>query len=167
MFITFTVYELLWLFFIYSFLGWVLETSTSAMKQKRFVNRGLVNLPFCVLYGSAAIFITIFGQELDGIWLYLGSVILATVFEWVAGHLIERFYHERWWDYSGIRFNLDGYICLPMSALWGALAFVVTKWGNRFLLELFHLIPETPAKILIWAISILFAIDILATHSLF
>ena len=81
MFITFTVYELLWLFFIYSFLGWILETSTSAMKQKRFVNRGLVNLPFCVLYGSAAIFITIFGQELDGIWLYLGSVILATVFE--------------------------------------------------------------------------------------
>lgn len=163
MFITFTVYELLWLFFIYSFLGWILETSTSAMKQKRFVNRGLVNLPFCVLYGSAAIFITIFGQELDGIWLYLGSVILATVFEWVAGHLIERFYHERWWDYSGIRFNLDGYICLPMSALWGALAFVVMKWGNRFLLELFHLIPVTPAKILIWAIGILFAIDILAT----
>ena len=62
MHIIFSSYELLWLFFIYSFLGWVLETITAAIKQKRFVNRGLVNLPFCVLYGSTAIFISIFAE---------------------------------------------------------------------------------------------------------
>ena len=33
--IRFTWYELLWLFFIYSFLGWVLETAAATVKQKK------------------------------------------------------------------------------------------------------------------------------------
>ena len=47
----FTGYELLWLFFIYSFGGWVLETVIATLKQRKFANRGLVNGPFCVIYG--------------------------------------------------------------------------------------------------------------------
>lgn len=159
----FTYSELLWLFFIYSFLGWILETIAAAIKHKKFTNRGLVNLPFCILYGCAAIFISIFGAELDGIWLYIGSVILATVFEWTAGHLIEKIYHKKWWDYSDIRWNLDGYICLPMSAFWGALAFVTTKWGNSLLLTLFHLLPKTLGYIILLTLCILLVLDILAT----
>ena len=39
----YTGYELLWLFFIYSFGGWVLETISATLKQRKFANRGLVN----------------------------------------------------------------------------------------------------------------------------
>lgn len=159
----YTGYEFLWLFFITSFLGWVLETVTAAVKQKKFVNRGLVNAPFCVLYGISAVFITIFCKELDGIWLYIGSVIVATVFEWTAGHLIERIYHEKWWDYSDIKWNLDGYICLPASTLWGALSFLMMKWGNVLLVKLYHVIPELVGNIIIWGLVIVLALDILAT----
>ena len=69
--IRFTWYELLWLFFIYSFLGWVLETAAATVKQKKFANRGLVNGPFCVIYGIAALFMTFGLQELRGVWLFL------------------------------------------------------------------------------------------------
>ena len=88
--IRFTWYELLWLFFIYSFLGWVLETAAATVKQKKFANRGLVNGPFCVIYGIAALFMTFGLQELRGVWLFLFATIYATVIEWVAGHLIEK-----------------------------------------------------------------------------
>lgn len=88
--IRFTWYELLWLFFIYSFLGWVLETAAATVKQKKFANRGLVNGPFCVIYGIAALFMTFGLQELRGVWLFLFAAIYATVIEWVAGHLIEK-----------------------------------------------------------------------------
>lgn len=46
----YTSYEVLWLFFVSSFLGWVLETVAAAVKQKRFVNRGLINgrFAFCM-----------------------------------------------------------------------------------------------------------------------
>lgn len=159
----YTCSELFWLLFLYSFLGWVLETTFAAIRQKKFVNRGLVNLPFCLLYGCAAIFISIFGHELSGIWLYLGSVILATVFEWSAGHFIEKIYQEKWWDYSHLRFHLDGYICLGASALWGILAVVMMKWGNALFVSLFHLLPKTAGYFLLWMLGILLVIDILAT----
>ena len=157
------LYELSWLFFLYSFIGWILETVAAAVKNKRFVNRGLVNLPFCILYGNAAIFITIFGQELQGIWLFVGSMILATVFEWCAGHLIEHVYHEKWWDYSRMPWNLDGYISLPMSLIWGALAFVMMKWSNPFVLRIWRLMPRLAGNIILWILTILLIVDILAT----
>ena len=94
--IRFTWYELLWLFFIYSFLGWVLETAAATVKQKKFANRGLVNGPFCVIYGIAALFMTFGLQELRGVWLFLFAAIYATVIEWVAGHLIEKAFKARW-----------------------------------------------------------------------
>lgn len=160
---TYTGYELLWLFFAYSFLGWVLETIVAATKQKRFVNRGLINGPFCVIYGIAGILISLTLQELHGFWLFLGSAILATVTEWIAGHLIEKLYHERWWNYKDIRWNLDGYICLPISAVWGVLGLVVVRWGSPLVTHLFRLCPVLPGKIVIWILLVMLAVDVIAT----
>lgn len=56
----YTGYEILWLFFIYSFLGWVLETVSAAFRHKKFVNRGLVNAPLCVIYGISAAGMAVF-----------------------------------------------------------------------------------------------------------
>lgn len=156
-------YEIFWLFFIYSFLGWVLETALAALKQKRFVNRGLINAPFCVLYGIGAVLITIVCQELTWFWLFVYSVILSTVLEWTAGHLIEKMYHERWWNYEGIPWNLDGYVCAPASVLWGALSLVMMKWGNPLFVGLFRLIPQLPQIIVIWALLALLGGDTAAT----
>ena len=126
----YTGYELLWLFFIYSFGGWVLETISATLKQRKFANRGLVNGPFCVLYGLTAIAMTVGLQELRGIWLFIFATVYATVAEWVSGHLIEKAFKARWWDYSNIKWNLDGYICLPASLFWGVLGYLAVRWGH-------------------------------------
>ena len=60
----YTGYEILWLFFAGSFGGWCLETVRAAFKRKRFVNRGLVNGPFCVIYGIVLVALTLFYREL-------------------------------------------------------------------------------------------------------
>lgn len=159
----YTGYEILWLFFIYSFAGWVVETVSAAFRQKRFVNRGLVNAPFCVIYGFTAVAVTIFCRELHGFWLFFGGMILSTLIEWAAGHWIEKFYHERWWDYSKVKGNLDGYICLPMSLLWGILCVIVTKWGNPFLAGLFGHLPALLGKGIVWILTGIFIADIVAT----
>ena len=44
-------YELLWMFAVYSAAGWCLEVCAAAAKQKKFVNRGYLNGPFCPVYG--------------------------------------------------------------------------------------------------------------------
>lgn len=162
----YTVYDLLWLFAAYSFLGWVLETCAAAAKQKKFVNRGVINGPFCIIYGTAAALMAVGLQGLTGLWLFLGGMIYAVSLEWIAGHLIEKYYHERWWDYSEIRWNLDGYICLPMSLLWGALGFISVKWGNPVLFRIYHILPDLPGKVLVWAVLTALAIDALASYIL-
>ena len=161
--IHFTVYDLLWLFFIYSFLGWLFETVSASLKQKKFANRGLVNGPFCVLYGITAVIITVGLQELTGIWLFLFAMIYATVVEWIAGHLIELAFIERWWDYSNVKWNFDGYICLQYSVLWAVLGFVAVRYGDAFFLIVYHMIPTLIREILLWILLAGMALDISAS----
>lgn len=162
----FTGYELLWLFLIYSFLGWILETVIATVRQRKVVNRGLINGPFCIIYGIGAVVITVWLQELGGIWLFLFSAVYASIVEWLAGHLIQKTYHERWWDYSDIKWNLDGYICLPFSAIWGVLGFIIVKWGNRILIDFFVICPQFLIHLVIWILVGMLAFDALASYIL-
>ena len=159
----YNMYELIWLFLIYSFLGWMLETILAATEQRRFVNRGLINGPLCTIYGVPIVILTIFGQELPLFWLFLGAMIVATVTEWISGHMIERFYHERWWDYSNVKWNLDGYICLPASLVWGVLGTVSMRWGNGLLIRLYGFLPEGIGHLLVWILAGMLVLDVTAT----
>ena len=164
--IHFTVYDLLWLFFIYSFLGWLFETVSASLKQKKFANRGLVNGPFCVLYGITAVIITVGLQELTGVWLFLFAMIYATVVEWIAGHLIELAFKERWWDYSNIKWNFDGYVCVPVSVFWGFLGYVIVKWGNKITLKILTILPELLMNVILLVLVGVMIVDILASYLL-
>ena len=159
----YNMYELIWLFLIYSFLGWMLETILAATEQRRFVNRGLINGPLCTIYGVPIVILTIFGQELPLFWLFLGAMIVATVTEWISGHMIERFYHERWWDYSNVKWNLDGYICLPASLVWGVLGTISMRWGNGLLIRLYGFLPEGIGHLLVWILAGMLVLDVTAT----
>ena len=96
------LFPLLWLFFCYSFLGWVLETAVSAVRLHRYVDRSVLFGPLCACYGITAVLLTVGLPELRGnyFFLFLGSAICSTVVEWIAGHLLEKATHTRWWDYS-------------------------------------------------------------------
>ena len=52
-----SIYELLLLFLVYSFVGWIIETIFATIKKRKIANRGLINGPYCVLYGVGAIII--------------------------------------------------------------------------------------------------------------
>ena len=162
----FSGYELLWLFFVYSFLGWILETVTATLRQRKFSNRGLVNGPFCVMYGITAVLISIGLQELTGFWLFLFSMVYATVIEWIGGHLIEKAFKERWWDYSQVKWNLDGYICFPTSFLWGILGYVIVRWGNALTWKVLSFLPSVLMHILLLALMGVLAVDVAASYLL-
>ena len=81
-----TLFELCFLFFLYSFTGWILEVIQAAFNQKRFVNRGFINSPLCISYGIGAVIITINTHEMTGLWIFLVAMIDATVIEWFGGH---------------------------------------------------------------------------------
>ena len=51
------MYDFLWLFFIYAFLGWCMEVSFAALNTGKFVNRGFLNGPLCPIYGFGAVLV--------------------------------------------------------------------------------------------------------------
>ena len=82
----YTLYQLLWFFLIYAFLGWLMETALAAVRKRRLLNRGFLNAPFSPVYGLAAVLFAIFLPELRSapFFLFLGGMILATGLEQIG-----------------------------------------------------------------------------------
>lgn len=120
---------LLFYFMCFSVLGWVLEVAYAAVKSGRFVNRGFCNGPVCPIYGAGVAVIYAALGALRGRWLLLfsASVLVTSAVELVTGFLMDKLFHTKWWDYSKMRCNLGGYICLRFSLIWGALCMGVVK----------------------------------------
>lgn len=156
-----TFYETAVLFFCYSFFGWLVETTVATIKEKDFRNRGFASGPFCFVYGVTAVLLEVFLYELksDALFLFVGSAVVATAIQWFAGKALERVKYKKWWDYSGKRWNFDGYICLQYSALWGFLGFLAVRYGNGLLLSLYHVLPETVGKAAVWVLIVVGFVD--------
>lgn len=161
----YTIYELLWLFLVYSFIGWTIETVAGSVKWHRFVNRGFFTGPFCFVYGFSAVLMTVTLWELENQWFFLfsGCALQATLIEWLTGKLLERLNHHKWWDYSNKKFNFDGYICLQYTLLWGVLGCIAMKYGNHIFAGLFDMIPGLVRKIVIWVLIGIALVDLIAS----
>ena len=161
----YTGIELLWLFLLYSFFGWALETAAGTIRQKRFVNRGFTTGPFCTVYGVAAVLMTTVLQELRAsfLFLFLGCMVLGTAVEWFAGKILERLNQKKWWDYSEKRWNFDGYICAQYALLWGILGTVSVRWGDPLLAGLYRLLPSFVSTLLTLGAAAVLLLDTAAS----
>ncbi|MGN1345081.1 MAG: putative ABC transporter permease, partial [Traorella sp.] len=57
--IDYSLVDIIFYLFLYSFIGWCIEVCVYAVKEKKFVNRGLFNLPLSFPYGISAILLII------------------------------------------------------------------------------------------------------------
>lgn len=157
--------DLVWLFFIYSFIGWCIEVCYAAFRQKKYVNRGFVNSCFCPIYGFGSVLFAVFLPELTNnpFFLFLGGTLLATILEYATGMALEKIFRKKLWDYSEFKYHLNGYVCLRYSLLWGALAVVTMVFVNPLLCRLFALIPHTLTVVIQWVAIGLLLLDFLTT----
>ena len=149
---TLNFYTLGVLYLVYSFLGWIGETVVATFRGKRFANRGMAAGPFCFVYGTTAILMAVGFADMrtKPVALFVACMLTATVVEWLTAKLLERLHNRKWWDYSDKKFNLNGYVCLQYSVLWGALGMVTVLWGNGLLLRLCALVPGWLLHPLVW-----------------
>ena len=108
-------------FFVYGFLGWCTEVAYVAVKQGKFVNRGFLNGPICPVYGFGVGVVVQFLTPVENnlVLLYISSTILVTAIEGITGFLLEKIFHNKWWDYSDQPLNIGGYVCVLFSLIWG------------------------------------------------
>ena len=82
----FPIYQLLWLFFIYAFLGWCTEVAYAALDTGKLVNRGFLNGPLCPIYGCgmAAVLTLLLPLQDNLLILFAGGMLLTTLIELVT-----------------------------------------------------------------------------------
>ena len=159
------MYQFLWIFFVYAFLGWCTEVSYAALRTGKFVNRGFLNGPVCPIYGCGVVVVLVGLTPLKGnfVLLFLGSVVLTSVLELATGFVLEKLFRQRWWDYSDKPFNLGGYICLEFSIMWGFACLFVVDILHPSIEFFIRLIPHTLGWVLLGLFSAAMAVDLAAT----
>lgn len=142
--------EFAWIFLIYGFVGWCTEVIFAAVNSGKFVNRGFLNGPICPIYGFGILAVVRllkpFGNNI--LLLFVGSVLITSALEYITGFLLEKLFHQKWWDYSDVPFNIQGYVCLKFSLLWGLACMFIVKIIHPLVIKFIHILPGTLSTIL-------------------
>ena len=162
-----SIYYSILYFFVYGFLGWCTEVIFAAFKQHRFVNRGFLNGPICPIYGVGVTLVIACLEAFQSnlLLLYISSVILVTVLEGVTGWAMDKLFHNKWWDYSKLPFNVGGYVCLLFSLIWGVACVFIVYFVHPLIHQVLSLIPHTAGIALIAILGIALLSDMIVTTS--
>lgn len=162
-----SIYYSILYFFVYGFLGWCTEVIFAAFKQHRFVNRGFLNGPICPIYGVGVTLVIACLEAFQSnlLLLHISSVILVTVLEGVTGWAMDKLFHNKWWDYSKLPFNIGGYVCLLFSLIWGVACVFIVYFVHPLIHQVLSLIPHTAGIALIAILGIALLSDMIVTTS--
>lgn len=159
------IYDLIFYFYIYSFLGWCTEVAFATVKQRQFVNRGFLNGPVCPVYGVGVVSVVTllipFGHR--PLLLYFLSVVLVTLIEGITGWILDRLFHHKWWDYTQMPLNIGGYVCLLFSLVWGLACILIVKLIHPLVEKLVEILPMPVGITLLCLFTVCLAADITVT----
>lgn len=146
-----TVYEAALWFFIYSVLGWLVESIYMSICNRKLTNRGYIRGPICPIYGFGGIFIHIMLKGLaDNIpYLFITGSILATTLEFLTAKIMIKLFGCVWWDYNNKPFNYKGIICLESSAAWGLYTIIEVLVLKKMVFMFIYKIPVRYGKVVI------------------
>ena len=154
-------YELVWIFIIYAFIGWCTEVSYAALDRGIFVNRGFLNGPYCPIYGCGVVIVVAVLTPLKDnlLILFIGSFLLTSILEYITGYLLEKVFHNQWWDYSDKPFNIHGYVCLKFSIYWGLACTFIMDVLHPIIYKGITMMPHIVGMVLICIIMAVFFVD--------
>ena len=153
------------MFFIYAFIGWVIEVIYYGLTEGKFINRGFLNGPLCPVYGVGFYCVILILMPLQDNFplLFFGSMAITTVIEFIAGFILYKIFNLRWWDYSNYKFNLMGFICVQFSIYWGVACTLGMKILHPTVLFILEKVPFVLKVIIVSVFAALLVADLITT----
>lgn len=117
-------------FILFSFMGWLYETIYCTVSKHKWQNRGFLFGPVCPIYGVGAVAASILCSgaalpAMSNVQIFLVCFFGSIVLEYVTSWVLEKLFHAIWWDYSKVKFNINGRVCLPASIGFGLAGLLV------------------------------------------
>ena len=135
-------------FLVYSFAGWLYESTICALANYgRFANSGFLLGPCCPIYGAGALACWFLLRGIPGVVAqFVAAALVCSVLEYSVGAMLERLTGARFWDYSKFPFNIKGRVCLYGAMLFGAGAVVICRAAEPSLLAALQAVPRGGAR---------------------
>ena len=126
------------IFFFYSIIGWIVESTYVSIKEKKVINRGFLIGPYCPIYGYGALIMIIYLEQYKNniFTVFILATVLCTTLEYITSYLMEKLFKARWWDYSDKKFNLNGRVCGKNACLFGLGGIAVIYLAHPFFKQL-------------------------------
>ena len=163
------IFNYVLMFFIFSAIGWTIETIYCSLGNKKFINRGFLYGPVCPIYGAGAllfeIFVTPLSETFEKRWwlVILVGVVLADVLEYLTSYIMEKLFNARWWDYSENFLNLHGRICFKHSCYWGLFSVIFVYVVSPIYHRLIDPIAQNTRNLAVGVILVIFLVDLVFT----
>lgn len=138
------VNEIIFIFVIYSFIGWILESTYKSILEKKIINSGFLIGPFCPIYGWGCIIIyyALIGLKDNIALLFVAGFVVLSIWEYIVGWFLEIVFKTKYWDYSSKHFNINGRVCLLNSTFWGVLGILFILLVHPFICKIINMIPD-------------------------
>lgn len=151
------------LFFIYSFLGWIMEVTLTLITDKKFVNRGFLLGPCCPIYGCGCILLNLLLHNYTNniLVLFILTMFTCSLLEYITSFLMEKIFKLIWWDYSQMKFNINGRICLETMTPFSILGVLAIKFATPFFITNINKLSEKTILIISIILITLFIIDVI------
>ena len=142
-----------------------MESIFRSIIEKKIINTGFLRGPICPIYGIGALIMTTVLSSLSNnvFLLFISSVAVLTLWEYIVGVLLEKIFHTKYWDYSNHKINFQGRICLSNSIYWGILGVAFVKFIHPFIQEVIGKINIDILYFVIAIASLVFIIDFVAS----
>ena len=131
--------ECIYFFIIGAFIGWILECTYKFFSKDFRRTPGILNTPFCILYGLGTVVLsTVINRFTNNIWLlFTLSMFVLTIMEYITFILLKKIYNVQLWDYKGMTFSINEKVCIEFALIWGVLGALYIKYILPFLTSFF------------------------------
>lgn len=150
-------------FMLFSLFGYIAEMTMCIIVDHKITNRGFLCGPIIPIYGVGSLFLILFLDPFKNnpFLVFFFGIIITTTIEYLTSYLLEKIFHNRWWDYSQNKFNLNGRICLLNSSLFGFGSLAIIYLANPIFQDFLNQINPTALIIVATICFIIFLLDVI------
>lgn len=123
-------------FFLYGFIGWIIENLFSYFVKGHFQEDGFLNGPFKPMYAIAmTIIIALYRIYSNTYYLIFIGIVIPTTVEYITGVAMCKYFNKKYWDYSEVKWNYQGIVCAIFSIYWTILTFIGVRYLQPYIAD--------------------------------
>lgn len=160
---SYSVTSLIFMFFTFSFAGWLWEVLLHIIADGMIINRGVLTGPWLPIYGAGGVLIVILlkkwrSQPFTSFGLI---VLLCGIMEFGTSIALESLFGVRWWDYSDMLLHIQGRVCIEGLLIFGIGGLAIIYIAAPKLDNLFQILSNRTSIILCCMLTAVFLGDMI------